>query len=179
MKYYVVALFDEDSYEEITPIQKNLSKRFRGNRHSPLPYIALDVLDNPNTDKLYTIIEKVIKPYKKFKVELCNDVLINDSLKTINLKILNEGYITKIHRTLKDTLNLHGIHSKDKQDLLSISMSNVTYLNKDAKRNNDIACDLAKKDGKNITLKVDRFEVWKISNNRRETCLKTYSLKDF
>ena len=48
MKYYIVAMFDDDSYESIAPIQKNLSKKFRGNRHSPMPYIALNILDNPN-----------------------------------------------------------------------------------------------------------------------------------
>ena len=79
MKYYIVALFDDNSYEVIAPIQKNLSKRFKGNRHSPQPYIALDVLDNPNIDKLCMAIEKVIKHYKRFKVELCDDVIINEN----------------------------------------------------------------------------------------------------
>lgn len=179
MKYYIVALFDEDSYETITPIQKNLSKRFRGNRHSPLPYIVLDILDNPNIEKLYTVIDKIIKPYKKFKIELCDDVSISDTMKTINLKILNEGYIKKITRSLRDTLDLYGIHSKNNNSELSISLANINYFNKDNKRNSDIACDLVKKDDKNITLKINKFEIWKISNNKRETCIKSYQLKAF
>lgn len=179
MKYYVVALFDEDSYETITPIQRNLSKKFRGNRHSPMPYIALNILDNPNVEKLYTVIDKIIKPYKKFKIELCDDVSISDTMKTINLKILNEGYIKKINRSLRNTLELYGIHSKNNINELSISLANVNYINKDNKRNNDIACDLVKKDDKNITLKVNKFEIWKISNNKKETCIKSYSLKAF
>ena len=28
MRYYLVALFDDDSYKQIEPIQKNLSKKF-------------------------------------------------------------------------------------------------------------------------------------------------------
>ncbi|MBD7912589.1 MULTISPECIES: hypothetical protein [Clostridium] len=179
MKYYVVALFDEDSYETITPIQRNLSKKFRGNRHSPMPYIALNILDNPNMEKLYTVIDKIIRPYKKFKIELCDDVSISDTMKTINLKILNEGYIKKINRSLRDTLELHGIHSKNLENDLSISIANINYINKENKKNNDIACDLVKKDGKNLTLKVSKFEIWKISNNKKETCIKSYPLKTF
>jgi hypothetical protein len=182
MKYYVVALFDEDSYETITPIQRNLSKKFRGNRHSPMPYIALNILDNPNVEKLYTVIDKIIKPYKKFKIELCDDVSISDTMKTINLKILNEGYIKKINRSLRDTLELYGIHSKTIDSDLFISMANINYFNKENKenkKNNDIACDMVKKDGKNLTLKVSKLEIWKISNNKKETCIKSYALKTF
>lgn len=181
MKYYIVALFDDDSYEVINPIQKNLSKKFKGNRHSPQPYIALDVLDNPNMDKLCMVLEKVIKPYKKFKVELCDDVIINENMKTITLKILNEGYIKKISRSLKDTLNLYGIHSKVPQDTpLAVSLANLTYFNKDNKKyKNDIACDLVRKSTKSITLKISKFEIWKISNSKRETCMKSYPLKTF
>ena len=181
MKYYIVALFDDNSYEVIAPIQKNLSKRFKGNRHSPQPYIALDVLDNPNIDKLCMAMEKVIKPYKRFKVELCDDVIINENMKTITLKILNEGYIKKISRSLRDTLSLYGIHSKFTQDTqLTVSLANLTYFNKDNKKyKNDIACDLVRKSEKSITLKVSRFEIWKVSSNKRETCLKSYPLKTF
>lgn len=181
MKYYIVALFDDNSYETITPIQKNLSKKFKGNRHSPQPYIALDILDNPNMDKLSMVLEKVIKPYKKFKIELCDDVIINEHMKTINLKILNEGYIKKINRSLKDTLALYGIHSKESQaDSLALSLANLTYFSRDSKKfKNDVACDLVTNAKKNITLKVNKFEIWKVSNNKRETCLKSYTLKAF
>lgn len=181
MKYYIVALFDDDSYEVINPIQKNLSKKFKGNRHSPQPYIALDVLDNPNMDKLCMVLEKVIKPYKKFKVELCDDVIINENMKTITLKILNEGYIKKISRSIKDTLNLYGIHSKVPQDTpLAVSLANLTYFNKDNKKyKNDIACDLVRRSTKSITLKISKFEIWKVSNSKREICVKSYPLKTF
>ena len=44
MKYYLVALFDDESYKNLNPIQKNLSKKFRANRNSPAPYIPLEVI---------------------------------------------------------------------------------------------------------------------------------------
>ena len=48
MKYYLVALFDEESYKNLNPIQRNLSKKFRANRNSPTPYIPLEIIENPN-----------------------------------------------------------------------------------------------------------------------------------
>ena len=70
MKYYLVALFDDESYKNLSPIQRNLSKRFRANRNSPIPYIPLEVIENPNIDKLDVVVDKIVKPYKNFKVEL-------------------------------------------------------------------------------------------------------------
>ena len=58
MKYYIVALFDEETYQVISPIQRNMSKKFRANRNSPAPFIPLAFIDNPNLEKLYPIIEK-------------------------------------------------------------------------------------------------------------------------
>ena len=69
MKYYVVALFDEDTYQIIAPIQRNMSKKFRANRNSPAPYIPLAIIDNPNLDKLNPILNKIISPYKSFRID--------------------------------------------------------------------------------------------------------------
>ena len=64
MKYYIVALFDDESYKLISPIQKNLSKKYRANRNSPQPYIVLGALENPTIDKLSPILEKILKHLK-------------------------------------------------------------------------------------------------------------------
>ena len=74
MKYYLVALFDDVSYKNLSPIQKSLSKKYKGNRNSPIPYIPLEVIKNPNLDKLNIVIDKILKPYKNFKIELAEDV---------------------------------------------------------------------------------------------------------
>ena len=104
MKYYIVALFDEDSYESLNPIQKKVSKKFKAHRNSPLAHITLNIIENPNMEKLNTIMEKNLKPYKKFKVQTCNNITISESLKNVNLKIENLGYIKKIERNINDSL---------------------------------------------------------------------------
>ncbi|MGL4571618.1 MAG: hypothetical protein ACRCVJ_11215 [Clostridium sp.] len=179
MKYYIVALFDDSSYEIINPIQKNVSKRFKGNRNSPAPYIALEVLDNPNVEKLNVIIEKVLKPYKKFKVELSEDLSLCEDTKTINLKINERGYIKKIERALKETLKLHGFNVRENSlDNISISLANLNYIPKDKKKPNENQNSLNFKLD-NTTLKIDKFQLWKVPNNKREFRLKDFELKTF
>ena len=64
MKYYLVALFDEESYKNLNPIQRNLSKKFRANRNSPTPYIPLEIIENPNIDKLDVVKIKRKQAYR-------------------------------------------------------------------------------------------------------------------
>lgn len=173
MKYYLVALFDDISYKNLSPIQRNLSKKYRANRNSPIPYIPLEVIENPNIDKLNTVMDKILKPYKNFKVELSSTVTLCDSNKTLNLKIEKMGYIKKIDRLIADNLKMHGFNIKSSNDDLHLSLANINYLNKDNKK-----YDSEIEYKPNIsTLKVNRLELWKISNNRRETLIQTYPLK--
>lgn len=173
MKYYLVALFDDISYKNLSPIQKSLSKKYKGNRNSPIPYIPLEVIENPNLDKLNIVIDKVLKPYKNFKIELSSTVIVCNSNKTLNLKIENMGYIKKIDRLLGDNLKMHGFNLKGNNNDLHLSLANINYINKDNKK---IDTEIEYKP--NIsTLKVNRLELWKISSNRRETLIQTYPLK--
>lgn len=176
MKYYLVALFDDESYKKLNPIQRNLSKKYRANRNSPIPYIPIEVLENPNTDKLDLVIEKILKSYKIFKVELTNKAFISEANKTLNIKIEDIGYIKRLNRLLSDTLKLHSFNTKNYNDAdlnMHISLANLNYVPKDLKKSedDDFECTFN-------TLYVDRIELWKISNNKRETLVKTYKLRD-
>ena len=179
MKYYIVALFNEKSYETIFPIQKSISKKFKGYRNSPIPHITLSILENANIEKLTPIIEKIIKPYKKFKIELNSDVSISEQLHCLTLQMEYRGYIKKIKTSLSDFLELNGFNDLiPANSELSISIANVNSSNKDNKRT-DMYCDLIKKNPNTITLKIDRLEIWKFSNNRKETYIKSFPLRDF
>lgn len=175
MKYYLVALFDDESYKNLNPIQRNLSRKYRANRNSPIPYIPLEIVENPNLDKLNVLVDKIIKPYKHFKVELTPKVTLCDTSKTLNLQIEQVGYIKRLNRLISDTLKLHGFTVKNvnsEQDLY-LALANINHVNKDSKK---IDSEFELKS--NIsTLKVNRIELWKISNNRRETLIQTYPLK--
>ena len=173
MKYYLVALFDDVSYKNLSPIQRSLSKKYRSNRNSPIPYIPLEVIENPNIDKLNTVMDKILKPYKNFKVELSSTVTLCDSNKTLNLKIEKIGYIKKLDRLIADNLKMHGFNVKNDTNDLHLSLANINYINKDNKK---FDTEIEYKPSIS-TLKVNRIELWKISNNRSETLIQTYPLK--
>lgn len=173
MKYYLVALFDDVSYKNLSPIQRSLSKKYRANRNSPIPYIPLEVIENPNIDKLNTVMDKILKPYKNFKVELSSTVTLCDSNKTLNLKIEKIGYIRKLDRLIGDNLKMYGFNVKNDNNDLHLSLANINYTNRDNKK---FDTEIEYKPSIS-TLKVNRLELWKISNNRRETLIQTYPLK--
>ena len=173
MKFYLVALFDDVSYKNLSPIQRSLSKKYRANRNSPIPYIPLEVIENPNIDKLNTVIDKILKPYKNFKVELSSTVTLCDSNKTLNLKIEKIGYIKKLDRLIGDNLKMYGFNVKNDNSDLHLSLANINYINRDNKK---FDTEIEYKPSI-LTLKVNRLELWKISNNRRETLIQTYPIK--
>ena len=111
---------------------------------------------------------------------MCDSVCVSETTKTVNLKIEHIGYIKKISRVINDTLKLHGFNIlNNDEDELAISLANVNYFNKDKKNNSEVLYDSNKNNKTYPTLKVDRFEIWKISNSRRETLIKSYPLRDF
>lgn len=176
MKYYLVALFDDESYKKLNPIQRNLSKKYRANRNSPIPYIPIEVLENPNIDKLDLVVEKILKSYKIFRVELTNKACISEANKTLNIKIEDIGYIKRLNRLLNDTLKLHSFNIRNYNDNdlnMHISLANLNYIPKDLKKSEDD--DFTSTFN---TLYVNRIELWKISNNKRETLVKSYKLKE-
>lgn len=179
MKYYIVALFDEDTYQVISPIQRNMSKKFRANRNSPLPFILLSSVENPNLEKLYAIIDKIIAPYKTFRIDASDLVYLFEPTKTINLKIDDKGYIKRLSRSLNDTLELNGFTIKSFGDNF-ISLANLGYIPKDYKKQ-DLKLnfpDIYDEDSL-IKLRIKSIEIWKLPTVKKNTPLKSYTLKDF
>lgn len=182
MKYYLVALFDHDSYKAIETIQRNVTKKYKIYKSYPTLHIPLEVIDNVEFDELDSIIEKVIKPYKKFKVEVNDNIYFDNLHKCISMKITNKGYIKKISRSINDMFKLHGFNLKEnsnKKDLY-ISLSNVNFLPRDSRcLENGISCNNLRGCKFNDTIKIDRIELWKSTNNRKDCLVKSYVLKNF
>ncbi|MDU2231225.1 MAG: hypothetical protein E7E40_06895, partial [Clostridium perfringens] len=77
MKYYLVALFDEESCKSLESIQRGLLRKYKLPRNHISLHIPLETIDNPNLDKLDEVVLKLIKPYKKFKIELTGSAEFN------------------------------------------------------------------------------------------------------
>lgn len=177
MKYYLVALFDDNSNEQIAPIKRDLTRRYRLPRQQLSSHIVLKTFDSPNVEKLDEVLIKLFKPYKKFKVELTGDIFAYENAsKSINFKIENKGYIKKISRSLNEVLKLHGFSIRDDRNQLSISISNA-FIGRDPKRDFNNAV-ISKGTHQFETMKIDRVELWKISN-KKETVIKSYILRNY
>lgn len=179
MKYYIVALFDEETYQVISPIQRNMSKKFRANRNSPVPFILLTTIDDPNLDKLYPVVDKIMAPYKSFRIDASDLVYLFEPTKSVNLKIEDRGYIKRLCRCLFDTLELNGFNVKSFDDNF-ISLANLSYIPKDYKKQ-DVKLNFPEiyiKD--NVAkLRVKSIEIWKLPTVKKNTPLKSYVLKEF
>lgn len=182
MRYYLVALFDDDSYKSIEPLQKSLSKKYKLYRNLPTLHITLEVIDNPNLDKLDEVLKKIFKPYKRFKVEFNDVIYFEEPHKSVNLKVENGGYIKRLSRLLNDTLKLHGFNVRENIQEWNphVAVANGSFNNKDWKKNEyEVACSSTKNESYFNMAKIDRIELWKPVNNKKEMVVKSYLLKSF
>ena len=108
-------------------------------------------------------------------MQLLKEVSVSETNKTLNIKIQDVGYIKRMNRLMNDTLRLHGFNVQDtsSEPSMHISLANLNFIPRDMKKidgevNFKPKCD---------TLKVDRIELWRFSNNKRETLIKSYPLK--
>ncbi|MCM8709633.1 AKAP7 2'5' RNA ligase-like domain-containing protein [Clostridium sp. SYSU_GA19001] len=182
MKYYLVALFDTESYAAIETIQKNICRKYKIYKNVPMLHIPLETIEDPDIDKLSKILTDMLKPYKKFKVETNGIICFDPPYKSVNLKIETKGYIARLARTINDTLKLHGFNVKDNINNwdLHVSLANTNYAVKDwSAKEYAAACSCAKKDGFYRLAKIEKIELWKSVNNRKELLVKSFPLRDF
>lgn len=180
MKYYLVAMFDKESNEYLEQVQKNLCKKYKLYKSLPLLYITLEVINDPDLEKLDKILTDILKPYKKFKVMLNGAECSNSAQKFANLKIENKGYIMRLSRLFNDRLKLYGfdIKSNAASHDLTIALTGSIFRNKEdnAKEKNS---ELVRYEDLSRMLTIDRLELWKNVNNRKEMVVKKYPLRDY
>lgn len=182
MKYYLVALFDKNSYEDIYKIQRRLCDKYKIYKDIPVPHISLETIDNPDVEKLDKILLDILKPYKKFKVESSEIVCFDPPYKSVNLKIESKGYIARIARNINEKLKDNGFLVRDNKDggNLHVSLGNTNFASRDwSYKEYTAACTTAKKEDFYKLAKIEKIELWKQINNRKEVVVKSYALRDF
>ncbi|MCT8977525.1 AKAP7 2'5' RNA ligase-like domain-containing protein [Clostridium sp. CX1] len=182
MRYYLVALFDKQSYSYMEEIQRTICKKYKIYKNMPMLHITLEVIGDPDMEKLTKIVSDMLKPYKKFKVEVNGAICFDPPYKSVNLKIENKGYIIRLARQINDTLKLHGFDVRDnisKWDL-HVSLANTNYAAREWSAKEYIAaCESTKKEDIHRMAKIDRIELWKPINSRRDMVVKSFPLRDF
>ena len=181
MRYYLVATWDLDSSKSIELLQRNIHRKYKLSRNSTTFYIPLETLENPNIEKLDQVISKLIKPYKKFKIELTGDINYHDHLnKSASLKIENKGYIKKLHRSFNDMLKLNGFSIKENIESPLFIPISTSAIGKGIKKTESINQFLPLKTAsKRNVVKISNIEIWKSTTNKKDTIVKIYNLPSY
>jgi len=182
MKYYLVALFDDESTKTIETTQKSLSKKYRLYKNLPTLHITLDTVEDPDLNKLDQVLSKIVKPYSRFNVELTETMLFDENRQTLTLKVVSKGYIKRLARSINDTLKLHGFNVKPAPENHELQLS-LLSANHPPREWNKIdsskGYNLTKKDDFFRMPKISRIELWKSTNNKKDMVVKSYPLRYF
>lgn len=185
MKYQIVALLDENYISGLEGMQKNICKKFRAYKCNPSLYISIVITSNANVEILNKIILKILEPYKKFKVNILNNLHINLNYKQCSIGIAEMGYISRINRTLIEDLKQNNIsiedYNKNNSSMnLCIPLTSCNYnLKKLASQPNIFFNRNMPVDATLDFVKVNKLEVWKLNGSKFDSVVKSYTLRDF
>ncbi|MGH4122769.1 MAG: hypothetical protein ACREV6_07560 [Clostridium sp.] len=182
MKYFLVALFDDESNSTIQNIQRDICRKYKLYKSSPNLYISICSITNPDLEKLDVVVSKIMVPYKKFKVNINNSISLTENFTQVNLKVEDKGYIYRLARSITDTLDLHGFNVKSENDNidLRILLSNANHIIKKLYNGGPITIDAnLDKDDFFKFAKVCRLELWKQVSIKKEMIVKTYDLREY
>ena len=182
MNYYLVAIFNEQSYETMEVLQKDICNKYKLYKNLPVLHITLEVVTDPDMEKLDEAIKEIIKPYRKFKVESNGVICFDAPYKSVNLEIESKGFIIRLVRKLNETLKQKGFMVRNKIDEwdLHVSLANTNYaLREWSSGEYADACENTKRQGFPRMSKIDKIELWKPINNTKKMVVKSYELRTF
>ncbi|AAK81466.1 hypothetical protein BJV85_000359 [Clostridium acetobutylicum] len=182
MKYCLIASFTKDSYLNVEDIQRNACKKYKLYKRIPNLHVSLQTLDEPNIDKLDSIIREQLSIYKKFKVQINKSHLAyNSSSKMVSLKVENRGYINRIVRSTNEKLHYGGFKFSmpHKDSNLFIPLANGNYQLKNILEQESAAtCETIPEKDYSF-LKIESFDLCKLVGHRKMYVVKKYQLRDF
>lgn len=180
MKYYLVALFDKNTYKRLEKIQIELSNKY--NLYSKLPklHITLEIIEDPNLDKLQEIISNILKDYKKFQVKIKDVICFYPPYKSVNLKVDEEGPITDLSKFFNKILGDHKFNVRDniKDWDLHVSIANTNFSSREWSREEFVqACTLLKSQKCDFWGTIEKIELWSPINDYDKMIIHSYQLK--
>ncbi|WP_027625411.1 2'-5' RNA ligase family protein [Clostridium lundense] len=182
MKYYLVALFNEESYCYMEQIQKKVCKKYKIYKNYPMIHITLEVIEDPEIEELSRLISNILKPYKKFKVMIDGTACLEPPYKSINLKVESKGYIIRLMRHINDKLKINGFKVRENIDNwnMNVSLANTNYAIREWSNREHLSTYQTNKDDYiKMMATIEKLELWKSINNRKEMVVKSFPLRDF
>ncbi|PKK39834.1 hypothetical protein ABB02_00888 [Clostridiaceae bacterium JG1575] len=176
MRYYLVAVLNRESNKELDVLQRPLHKKGKNFKKSPYMCIPLDVLEDPDLKTLEKHLRDLLKPFRYFHVDLTGKYINLADERITGLPVANFGYLKKIQRHLNDYLHLYGYCASaerptDKDFILSMSQDRLP-------RELENSSDLFQTEDNRRKFLVDRIEVWKTLNAKKESIVFSVPLKN-
>ncbi len=176
MRYYLVAVLDKDSNKRLDYIQRPLHKKGKNFKKSPYMAIPIDIIEDPDLTNLESTLRALLKPYRYFHVDITGKYVNLAEEKITGLPVTNFGYIKKIQRHLNDYMRLNNFkvteERVDEQDfILSMSQDRIP-------KELENSVNLFDTDENRKAFLVDRVELWKTLNAKKESIVFSINLKN-
>jgi hypothetical protein len=177
MKYYLVALLDKESGKTIENSTRNLIKKIKPKKKTSFYGIVLETIEDPDLSKLEDIIRDISKPVRLFKIDVQGKLTFDEELKTIGLDVHNFGYVKRLSRNFNTMLGLHGFAVSDPDALEARESVQLILYNGGITKDLDTFQNVLRKNT-DSRFKVDRFQIWKNFNFKKDSVVATIPLKD-
>ncbi len=176
MRYYLVAVLDKGSNKELENIQRPLHKKGKNFKKSPYIAIPVDQIDDPDLRLLETTLRDLLKPFRYFHVNITGKYINLAEERITGLPVTNFGYIKKIQRHLNEYMRLHGFkvppeREEDQDFILSLSQDRIP-------RELENTVNLFSEPDNQKKFLVERFELWKSLNAKKDSIVFTIPLKN-
>ncbi|HCW73726.1 MAG TPA: hypothetical protein DHM90_07960 [Clostridiaceae bacterium] len=177
MKYYLVALLDKDSGKTIENSTRGLIKKIKPKKKTSFYGIVLETIEDPDLTKLEEIIRDISRPIRLFKIDVQGKLSFDEDYKTIGLDVLNFGYVKRLSRNFNTMLGLHGFKVREEEAVESKETVQLILYNGGVTKDLDQFQNVLRKKTDNH-FKVDRFQLWKNFNFKKDSVVATIPLKD-
>jgi len=177
MKYYLVALLDKESGKAIENATRGLVKKIKPKKKTAFYGVILETIEDPDVVKLEDTIKDMARPLRLFKIDVQGKLSYNANYRTIGLDVMNFGYVKSLSRNFNTMLSLHGFKVREEKEVEEKETVQLILYNGGITKDLDTYQNVLRKN-QQTRYKVDRFEIWKNFNFKKDSVIATIPLKD-
>jgi hypothetical protein len=182
MIYYLVCLFDDDSYKSIESLQKSICKKYNlYNSYTDLPmlHITIETITDPNLQDLDISLKNILKDYTKFEVQINGAICFDPPYKSVNLNIENKGTIYELSKAINSILKSQDFKVREHIENwnLHISLASTNFADREWSDSEYLAaCDLINHENFSEIITIHAVELLKPINDKNQMVVKRYNL---
>lgn len=174
MKQFIIALLDKDSAKTIESHTRHLQRKIKPRRRTSFYGVVIGIVDDANPKEIEEILNEILVKDRYFKIDVLGNITYDKNLKTIGIDVNNFGYIRSLSRNINSVLELKGFNVKyevvENPQLVLYNGGNTRIL--------DSIDNIFSNKKYDTIFKVNRLQVWKNFNFRKDSILSNVDLKN-